>query len=89
MAYLTSENQPIIDTEARERPLFRIALPVWRISSRRDATGDEEKGVTRDEIASMFGTDLVSRRLSKLHLTESERAQLDVNAKLRNALYSH
>ncbi len=86
MTYLTSENQPI-DT-GHQRPVFRIALPVWRFSRRPVQEEQEPEGVTRDEIASIFGTELVSSKISRLSLTKSERQQLDTSEKLRSALYS-
>ncbi len=87
--YATNENQPAFPDEPVAKPFLRIAFPVWRMPRTRKQAGEEDRGVTRDEISSIFGTELVSRRVSKLNLTESERNQLDVNEKLRSALNSH
>lgn len=86
--YVTSENQPVIADQLHKRPFFRIALPVWRMPRKRNSPVQEVAGVTRDEIASIFGTDLVSRRVSRLHLTKSERTAQETNDRLRRALYS-
>ncbi|MGB5559128.1 MAG: hypothetical protein WBN04_14100 [Paracoccaceae bacterium] len=87
MDYVTSNNQPVAADEFEERPFFRIALPVWRMPRTRKEAAAEDRGLTRDEIAAIFGNDLVSRRVSRLHLTKSERSQLETNEKLRSALY--
>lgn len=83
---MTSENQPMI--AGRQRPVFRIALPAWRFPRRAVHEKQEPEGVTRDEIASIFGNDLVASKISRMTLTKSERQQLDTNEKLRSALYS-
>lgn len=54
---------------------------------RQDQTA-EQRGLTRDEVAAIFGTDLVSRRVSRLHLTKSERNEQETLDRLRRALYS-
>ena len=86
MAYLTSEYQPISNFGAQVRPFLRIALPVWRMPSNRRQLDEIQPGVTRDEIASIFGNDLIARRMSEMYLTSSERNQLKVSNKLRSAL---
>lgn len=86
--YVTSENQPVFADGHRKRPIFRIALPVWRIPRNRKDTVVEDTGVTRDEIASIFGTELVSKRVSQLQLTRAERIEMEINERLRQALYS-
>ena len=86
--YAASENQPTISDQREARPFFRIALPVWRMPRSRQNAAEQGTGVTRDEIASIFGTDLVSRRVSRLHLTKAERSDLETSERLRRALYS-
>ena len=86
MAYLTSEYQPIGSFGAQVRPFLRIALPVWRMPSTRRQLDEIQPSVTRDEIASIFGNDLIARRMSEMYLTSSERSQLKVSNKLRSAL---
>ena len=87
--YATSYHQTLTGEELPPRPFFRIALPVWRMPKVRRQEPEDPKGVTRDEIASIFGSDLVAQRASQLRLTENERRQLATNEKLRNALYSN
>ena len=70
------------------RPLLRIALPVWRMPSINRQADEIQSGVTRDEIASIFGNDLIARRMSEMYLTSSERSQLRISNKLRSALRS-
>lgn len=89
MDYATSFNQAFTGEDLPPRPFFRIALPVWRMPSRRRQEPEDPKGVTRAEIASIFGNDLVAQRASQLRLTENERRQLATNEKLRSALYAN
>ncbi len=88
MAYLTSDNQPIPGLGAQMRPFLRIALPVWRMPTGARVSEEFENSVTRDEIASIFGTDLVTRRIYDLRLTANERTQLETSRRLRSALRS-
>ena len=88
MAYLTSENQPMPSFGSQVRPFLRIALPVWRMPGTKRQPDEMDSGVTRDEIASIFGTDLIARRMSEMYLTSSERSQLRISNKLRSALRS-
>lgn len=88
VAYLTSDNQPMPGFGAQMRPFLRIALPVWKMPTEAHAAKETENSVTRDEIASIFGTDLVTRRTFDLRLTANERTQLETSRRLRIALRS-
>jgi hypothetical protein len=69
-------------------PVFRIAIPSWRIGvGPRLQTSDLNTGPSRAEFQELLETGLNPGELRHARLTKSERRQLSAARRLRDALY--
>ena len=67
-------------------PMLRIALPSWRTSNANWTTLSKPKKLSRNEMLSLFEKDLKVTKFGPGRLTDHEKWQMDVAARLRAAL---
>jgi hypothetical protein len=75
--------------EAAPRPFLRIAVPAWRLPRRHQAEeAPGRRGLNRAEVTQLFKMGPRPSDVLYQRLTASERAQLAMASRLRDALYA-
>lgn len=83
---LASTQTPEIRLPLMRRSMFRIAIPSWRAGSKQPVAPVEERKISRDEIQSLFGGELSSRKFRFRKMTDHEKWQVGMSDRMRDAL---